>query len=40
MSQYVKKEDLERMKQDLIDTIGQMQTSTGVRKNSAKGDAA
>lgn len=40
MSQYVKKEDLERMKQDLIDTIGQMQTSTGVRKSSAKGDAA
>ena len=39
MSQYVKKEDLERMKQDLIDTIGQMQTSTGVRK-TAKGDAA
>ena len=40
MSQYVRKEDLERMKQDLIDTIGQMQTSTGVRKSSAKGDAA
>lgn len=40
MSLYVKKEDLERMKQDLIDTIGQMQTSTGVRKSSAKGDAA
>ena len=38
MTQYVKKEDLERMKQDLIDTIGQMQTSgTGVRKTSAKG---
>lgn len=40
MTQYVKKEDLERMKQDLIDTIGQMNTSgTGVRK-TAKGDAA
>lgn len=40
MTQYVRKEDLERMKQDLIDTIGQMQTSgTGVRK-STKGDAA
>ena len=39
MSKYVTKEDLERMKADLIDTIGQMQTSTGVRKN-AKGDAA
>lgn len=39
MSQYVKKEDLDRLKQDLIDTIGQMQTSTGVRK-TAKGDAA
>lgn len=38
MSQYVRKEDLERMKQDLIDTIGQMQTSgTGVRKTSTKG---
>lgn len=38
MSLYVKKEDLERMKQDLIDTIGQMQTSgTGVRKTSTKG---
>ena len=36
MSQYVKKEDMERMKQDLIDTIGQMQTSTGVRKSSVK----
>lgn len=39
MSLYVKKEDLERMKQDLIDTIGQMQTSgTGVRKTAAKGE--
>lgn len=38
MSQYVRKEDLERMKQDLIDTIGQMSTSgTGVRK-AAKGE--
>lgn len=38
MTQYVRKEDLERMKQDLIDTIGQMQTSgTGVRKTSTKG---
>lgn len=38
MSQFVKKEDLERMKQELIDTIGQMNTSgTGVRKTSAKG---
>ena len=38
MSQYVKKEDLERMKQDLMDTIGQMSTSgTGVRK-TAKGE--
>ena len=39
MSQYVTKEDLDRLKSDLIDTIGQMQTSTGVRK-PAKGDAA
>lgn len=39
MSQYVRKEDLERMKQDLIDTIGQMGTSgTGVRKTAAKGE--
>ena len=39
MTQYVKKEDLERMKQDLIDTIGQMQTSgTGVRKTASKGE--
>ena len=38
MSEYVRKEDLERMKQDLIDTIGQMQTSTGVRKPATKGE--
>ena len=38
MSEYVRKEDLDRMKQDLIDTIGQMQTSgTGVRKTATKG---
>lgn len=38
MSQFVKKEDLEKMKQDLIDTIGQMNTSgTGVRKTATKG---
>ena len=37
MSQYVRKEDLERMKQDLIDTIGAMKTNgTGVRKTAAK----
>lgn len=40
MSEYVKKSDLEKMKQDLMDTIGSMNTSgTGVRK-STKGDAA
>ena len=39
MSDYVKKEDLERMKQDLMDTIGRMETSgTGVRRH-AKEDA-
>lgn len=39
MTKYVRKEDLERMKQDLIDTIGQMQTSgTGVRKTATKGE--
>ena len=38
MTQYVRKDDLERMKQDLMDTIGQMQTSgTGVRKTASKG---
>lgn len=38
MTQYVRKDDLERMKQDLMDTIGQIQTSgTGVRKTTAKG---
>ena len=38
MTQYVRKDDLERMKQDLMDTIGQMQTSgTGVRKTTSKG---
>lgn len=37
MSLYVKKEDLERMKQDLIDTIGTMKTGgTGVRKTASK----
>lgn len=39
MSQYVKKEDLERMKQDLIDTIGQMNTSaSGARRAGTKGE--
>lgn len=39
MSQYVKKEDLERMKQDLIDTIGQMNTpASGARRTGAKGE--
>lgn len=35
MEDYVRKEDLERMKQDLMDTIGQMNTSgTGVRRRA------
>lgn len=38
MSMYVKKEDLERMKQDLIDTIGQMNSATGVKRTNAKGE--
>lgn len=39
MSDYVRKEDLEKMKQDLMDTIGAMSTSgTGVRR-SAKGES-
>ena len=32
MSQYVKKDDLERMRQDLMDTIGQMGNASGVRR--------
>ena len=35
MTKYVKKEDMERMKQDLMDTIGQMQTTGGVTKRTA-----
>lgn len=38
MTQYVKKEDLERMKQDLIDTIGQMSTTGGVKRTAVKGE--
>ena len=38
MKEYVKKEDLERMKQDLIDTIGQMQASGTARRTGAKGE--
>jgi hypothetical protein len=38
MSEYVRKEDLDRMKQDLIDTIGQMNTSGGVKRTTAKGE--
>ena len=39
MSDYVRKEDLERMKQDLMDTIGSLNTSsTGVRKTASKGE--
>lgn len=39
MSDYVRKEDLEKMKQDLMETIGTMGTSgTGVRR-SAKGES-
>ena len=39
MSEYVKKTDLEKMKQDLMDTIGSMGISgTGVRKSSSKGE--
>lgn len=33
MSQYVKKEDLERMKQDLMDTIGSMSAERSRRRN-------
>ena len=38
MTQYVRKEDLERMKQDLIDTIGQMNSVTCVKRTNAKGE--
>ena len=38
-SMFVKKEDMERMKQDLMDAIGAMGTGgTGVRKTAAKGE--
>ena len=37
MSDYVRKEDLDRMKQDLMDTIGQMSSTGGVRR-TAKGE--
>lgn len=41
MTQYVRKDDLERLKQDLMDTIGSMNTSgTGVRRNNSKGENA
>lgn len=38
ISEYVRKEDLDRMKQDLIDTIGQMNTSGTGTKRPAKGE--
>ena len=39
MSEYVKKTDLEKMKQDLMDTIGSMGSNgTGVKRTSAKGE--
>ena len=38
MSEYVKKEDLERMRQDLMDTIGQMGTAGGVRRRIKEGE--
>ena len=37
MSQYVKKEDLERMKTDLMDTIGSMNVS-GTRRRNPEGE--
>jgi len=39
LSGYVRKEDLDRMKQELIDTIGQMNTSGGVTKRSIAKEA-
>ena len=38
MTQYVKKEDLERMKQDLMDTIGKMSVSGSRRKPQTEED--
>ena len=38
MTQYVKKEDLERMKQDLMDTIGKMSVSGSRRKTQTEED--
>jgi len=40
MSEYVKKKDLEKMKQDLMDTIGQMSAQSNNRRPDRKGDAA
>lgn len=41
LSEYVKKTDLEKMKQDLIDTIGSMNTSgNNNRRPDRKGDAS
>ena len=37
LSQYVKKEDLERLKTDLMDTIGSMNVS-GTRRRSVEGE--
>ena len=38
MSEYVKKTDLEKMKQDLMDTIGSMGVAGGRRSGSMKGE--
>lgn len=38
MSEYVKKEDLERMKQDLMDTIGSMSASGTAARRNTKGE--
>ena len=38
MTQYVKRDDLERMKQDLMDTIGKMNTSGTRRKTQTEDD--
>ena len=40
MTMYVRKDDMERMKQELMDAIGNISSSTGaVRKTTGKGEA-
>lgn len=40
MDNYVKKEDLEQMKRELMESISNMQSSTGTVRKTAKGETA